>query len=154
MAFKLGFNAKLYRQTSGTRAAWPGTGAAPNLDEVPNVRDLKLSEDTAVADVSTRGGGGYTQEVAALKHVGATWQMVYDPSDADFTAIQTAYRTNAVIALAILDGTAATVGTQGMWFDAMITKFEMTQELTNAIVVDVEVVNAYSAVAPAWVTTA
>jgi len=154
MAFKIGFEGILYRQTTGTRAAWPGTGAAPNLDAVPNVRDVTLSVTKTEADVTTRGGNGWRQSVAALKEATLEFEMVYDTADADFTAFQTSFMSNTVIALAVLDGVAATTGTQGFWADFMITGFEKTEPLEGAMMVKVTAKPTYSAVAPAWITTA
>lgn len=154
MAFKIGLEGKIYRQTSGTRAAWPGTGAAPNLDEVPNVRDVTLNFTKTEADVTTRGGNGWRQIVAALKDATLEFEMVYDTADADFTALQTAFFANTVIAMAILDGGSATVGTQGLWADFMIVGFEKSQPLEGAMTVRVSARPTYSAVAPAWITVA
>lgn len=156
MAFKLGFEGKIYRQTSGTRAAWPGTGAAPNLDEVPNVRDVVLNMSKSEADVTTRAANGWRQTAAALKDASVEFEMVYDPADADFVALQTAFMASTAsaqtIALAILDGTSTVTGTQGLWADFMITGMEKSEPLEGAMVVRFTAKPTYSAVAPAWIS--
>lgn len=154
MAFKIGLDCKAYRLTTGTRAAWPGTGSPSNLDEIPNIRDVTLSISKTTADVTTRGGNGWRLSVAALKEGNIDFEMVYDTADTDFTALQAAFLNNTVIAMAFLDGPAATVGTQGFWADFMVSSFEVTQPLEGAAIVRVSVVPTYSGVAPSWVTTA
>jgi hypothetical protein len=154
MAFKLGFDGKVYRQTSGTRAAWPGSGAAPNLDLVDNIRDVTINLTKTEADVTVRGGNGWRQVVAALKEGNVEFEMVYDTADADFTAFIASFTGNTTIALAILDGVAATVGTQGLWADFMIIGFEKAEPLEGAMTVKFTAKPTYSSVAPAWVTTA
>lgn len=160
MGFQLGKNAKLYRQTTGTRASWgtqnsttklyEATSAPSNLDEVTNVRDLKFPLKKALADVSIRGSE-FRLQAGTLKEVEVTFGMVYDSADADMVALMTAYLSGANIALAILDGDKTTVGTIGMWADFQVTSFEKTEDLEGAQMVDVTVIPGYSAVVPEMV---
>ena len=154
MSFVIGFDAKLYYLTTGTRATWPGSGAPANLDEVPNVRDLTLNLSKTEADVTTRGGAGWRQIIAALKDASVEFEMVYDNADADFTAFQDSFINNTVIPCAVLDGGSATAGTQGLWADFMVTGFEQQQPLDGAVMVRVTIKPTYSSVAPEWITVA
>jgi len=154
MAFALGFDAKMYRQTSGTRAAWPGTGAAPNLDLISNVRDVTVTLDKTEADVTTRGGDGWRQTIAALKELTVEWEMVYDTTDADFLAVLASFTGNTTIALAVLDGGSTTVGTKGFWADFMISGAEKSEPLEGAQTIKFTAKSTYSAVAPAFITVA
>jgi len=146
MAFVLGLNHKLYYQSAGPRAAWPGTGAAPNLVLINNARDVTFSGDGATADVSTRGGGKFRQKVATLNDAEVEFEMVYDTADAAFTFVRAAWLAGTVFGVAILDGVAATVGTKGLWMDAVVSGFEWSQELEEAGKVGITVVNTYSAI--------
>ena len=152
MTHKLGKDCKLYFQTTGTRAAWPATGAAPNLAEIENCRDLTFSGDTAEADVSVRGGGGWRQQLATLRDAEVSFEMVYDTDDTDFTSLRDNWSANTVFGLAILDGDSATSGTKGIWMDCSITGWEESQELEEAAKVQVTCKNAYSSVALELVT--
>lgn len=154
MAAILGMNCKLYRQTTGTRAAWPASGAAPNLDEVGNVRDATINLETGEADTTTRGNNGWRSTEATLKDGSVEFEMVWDNSDADFTAIKDAYFNSTTIALAALTGVSTTAGVQGLWADFSITNFSQTQGLEDAVVVSVTAKPAFSAVATEWVTVA
>jgi len=152
MAFVLGLNHKLYYQSTGPRAAWPGTGAAPNLVLISNARDVTFSGDAATSDVSTRGGGKFRQQAATLNDAEVEFEMVYDTADAAFTFLRAAWIAGTVFGVAILDGVAATIGTKGIWMDAVVTGFEWAQELEEAGKVKITVANTYSAVALGSVT--
>lgn len=154
MGTLLGLDAKLYRLSTGTRAAWPGTGSPSNLDEIPNVRDLTLNLSRAEADVTTRGSNGWRVTVGALKDASLEFEMVWDPADTDFVAIRDAFMNGTTIALAALDQAKATTGAQGLWADWRVTGFSKTEPLEDAQKVSVTIKPSYSAVPPEWVTVA
>ena len=143
MAYVLGLNAKLYRY-DGT-STWHLIG---------NTRDLSLSLEKAPADITTRGGDGWRQSVATLKDGSVSFQMVYDTSDANFTALQTAFMSSDAgdILFEVFDGDRTTSGTQGLeaWFT--ITGFNINQNLEEAMTVDVTMQTAYNSTAPVWST--
>lgn len=154
MGAKLGMLAKLYRLSSGTRAAWPVSGAPANLTEVTNVRDVTLNLETGEADVTTRGNNGWKATIATLKDGSIEFEMVWDPTDAGFTALKDAYFNNTAIALAVLDGAKDVVGSQGLWADFSVTNLSREEPLEEAIKAKVTVKPTYSAVSPEWVTVA
>src|SRR6187431_2263177 len=96
MAFVLGLNAKLYRNT--------GTFGTPVWDLISNVRDLRLNLEKGEADVTTRGGNGWEQVVATLKSATIEWGMLWDTADTDFTAIRTSFLSDTTIEFLVLDG--------------------------------------------------
>ena len=149
MAIKLGLECKLYRDVSGT---W---------NEIGNVRDLTLNMEMGVADVTTRGGNGWRQNIATLRDGTVTFQMVYDTADTDFTALQTAFlAANAddrEIKFAVLDGAIPASGSsepnaQGLVAFMNVTNFSEPQNLEEAVMVDVTLQPSYNATAPAWTT--
>ena len=144
MAIKLGLECKLYRDDSGT---W---------NEIGNVRDLTINMEMGVADVTTRGGNGWRQNVATLRDGTVTFQMVYDTTDADFTALQTAFLATTAAAreikVAAMDGDIATSGSQGLIAFMNVTNFSMTENLEEAVMVDVTLQPSYNSTAPAWTT--
>ena len=152
----LGFNAKLYRAT-GARSTWgakvngAATGAAPTLDEVANVKDVTVPIEKVQADVTTRKAGGDKVTKGTLRDVSIEFDMVNDPLDADLDAIQTAFLTDVTIPLAFLDGDKATPGTEGLWADFEVVKFERGEELENAQMIKIGVKPGWSNVAPEWV---
>jgi hypothetical protein len=90
--------------------------------------------------------------VATLKDASLEFEMVWDTADADFTAIRTAFLTNAAIEFAVLDGNVATAGTQGLRASMAITNFSRSEPLEDAIKVSVTAKPTYSANAPEWMT--
>lgn len=152
--FVLGLNAKMYRLSTGTRAAWPATGAPKNLEEMTNVRDVTVNLETGEADVTTRGGSGWRQTAQTLKDGTVEFEMIHDPGDEDFTAIQEAWLNGTNIALAVLDGASTDAGVQGLWADFQITNFSQSQPLEEAMTISVTAKPARSSVAPEWVTVA
>jgi hypothetical protein len=137
---------KLYRNT--------GTVAAPAWAVVNNVRDLTGPDSFSEADVSIRGAGIKLTE-PALRDISIEWEMIYDDTDADFVAVQSAYAATNMMELALADGligtggTSATGGTAGshyMRVQTKILKFERNEALEGA--------NAYSVTAkPCWGNT-
>lgn len=152
MAVVLGMNCKLYRQTSGTRAAWPASGAAPNLDLVGNVRDANLNLEKAEADTTTRGNNGWRSTVGTLKDGTVEFEMVWDNADADFTAFKNAYFDDTTIAVAVLDGLSTTAGSQGLWADFNVTNFTRSEALEDAVKASVSLKIAKTDVAAEWAT--
>ena len=146
MAFVLGLNHKLYYLSTGTRATWPATGDPDDLIEITNARDVTFSGDGATADVSTRGGGKFRQQVATLNDAEVEFEMVYDPADAAFTFLRAAWLAGTVFGLAILDGASDVDGTQGIWMDAVVSGFEWSQELEEAGKIPITLSNTRTAV--------
>ena len=135
MAIKLGMEAKLY---------YGAAGATANT-ELTNVKDVTLNLETGEADVTTRG---WRATVATLKNGSVEFEMIWDTSDAGFTAIREAYFNNTAIALAILDGANG----EGLDADFSITNFTRNEPLEEAMTVSVTAKPTYSTRAPAWVT--
>lgn len=145
MAHVLGLDGKVFTQTDGT-------GGTAGWNEVGNVRDLTLNQSLATADITTRSGNGYRQQVGTLNEANVSFQMVYDTTDTRFTEIETAFRNRTVIGVKILDGGSESSGT-GLVADMLITNFTINQELENAFLVDVELVVAPNTT-PTWQTGA
>jgi hypothetical protein len=82
--------------------------------------------------------------------------MVYDNTDADFTALQTAFLASTAAAreikIAAMDGDIATSGSQGLIAFMNVTNFSEPQNLEEAVMVDVTLQPSYNATAPAWTT--
>jgi hypothetical protein len=146
MAVKLGMDAKLYRNT--------GTFASPTWTEVPNVKDLTLNLEAGEADVTTRANDGWRATVATLKDGSIEFEMVWDTSDANFTAIQQAFFNNTSIEFAVMDGAIATSGSQGLRATMSITNFSRSEALEEAIMVSVTAKPTYATNAPQWMTIA
>jgi len=143
MGKQVGLDMKLYRNT--------GSSGTPVWDIINNVRDLTGPDSYSEADVSVRNVGIKLTE-PALRDISIEWEMIYDDTDPDFTAIQTAYAGKVLIELALADGLIGTAGsvasggTAGSHYiriECKILKFERTEALEGA--------NAYAVIAkPCW----
>ena len=137
MSVILGIDAKLYRGTVGVQAS--------TLME--NVKDVGVEVESGEADVTTRKAKGWRLSIATLKTATIDFEMNYDPADADFTALQTAYFSNTPLAFFVSDG----LGT-GLDADFTILKFSQSQPLEGPISVSVSIKPTDSNRAPTWQT--
>ena len=142
MGFKLGMEARLYRNT--------GTYETPTWTEIDNVKDVTLNLETGEADVTTRANNGWRATAATLKDWSVEFEMVWDTADAGFTAIQEAYFDNTSIEFAVMDGDIATSGTQGLRATMAVTNFSRNEPLEEAITVSVTIKPTYADNAPEW----
>ena len=142
MGFKLGMEARLYRNT--------GTYETPTWTEIDNVKDVTLNLETGEADVTTRANNGWRATAATLKDGSVEFEMVWDTADAGFTAVQEAYFDNTSIEFAIMDGDIATSGTQGLRATMAVTNFSRNEPLEEAITVSVTIKPTYADNAPEW----
>ena len=129
MPATLGLDAKIYRNT--------GTVAVPIFNLIENVKDVTLSLEKALADVTTRAAQGFRQEIGTLKEVEVTFQMVWDGTDDDFTAIKDAFFDGTQIHFAVMDGDVDTTGKQGLQAFFIVSAFTRNEPLEDAITVDV-----------------
>ncbi|MBK9128180.1 MAG: hypothetical protein IPM13_10310 [Phycisphaerales bacterium] len=122
-SFILGMDAKLYYGTAGS--------AANTL--MGNVRNVTLNLEAGEADVTTRANSGWRATAPTLRECSVEFEMVWDPDDAGFTAIKTAFLTNGLVALKVLDK----LNGQGPDGDFAITSFTRSEDLEEAITVSV-----------------
>ena len=144
----LGMDCKLYYRTAGNEnPIVPG-----NWTELTNVKDVNLNLDASEADVTTRGNNGFRATAAALKDGSIEFEMVWDTSDAGFTAIKDAWFNKTNIGILALDGGVAVAGSQGLAVDMAVTGFSRSEPLEEAVTVSVTLKPGYSSVAPHWYT--
>jgi len=144
MAHVLGMNCKLYVDEDGV-----GVGTWVLAE---NVKDVTLTLETAEADVTTRANDGWRATVATLKEATIECEMQWDTADTIFTAIQTAFLTNATIGVAAMDGLITTPGSQGLVADMAVVSFSRSEPLEEAATVSVTLKPTYSTTAPTWTT--
>jgi len=142
MSFKLGIDAKLYRNT--------GSHAAPSWNEVSNVRDVTLNLEAAEADVTTRANAGWRATVASLRDASVEFEMVWDTADEDFNAFRDAYLNGTTIEVAVLDGDLETSGTQGLRATVAVMSFSRSEPLEEGVTLSVTIKPTYADNAPEW----
>ena len=121
-----GRDCKLYYLSTGTREAWPASGAPSNLTEITNVGDLSLANERDEITAPTRADS-WEEILTSIMKAPLTWESFYDSSDTAVEALKDAFFSRTMVALAILDGDADTAGTEGFWADFEITKCEESQ---------------------------
>ncbi len=155
----LGFNAAVYRLTSGTRATWGSAdssgihgGAAPgSLSEITNICDeLTLNGSSTEVDTSSRASD-WKLTAQGLHDGSIEFTMIDDADDTDLAAIKAAHFSRSSIALAILNKEKTVVGADGLWADFIVSSFERKEGLDNKLMWTVTVKPTRSAVAPEWV---
>ena len=132
----IGWDAKLYRGTAG---ADPST-------EMTNVRDVKLPLSIGEADISNRASRFELTDVT-LFATSIDFEMLWDETDSDFSAIWTAFTTGATIAMKALGKTSG----KGVKSDVKVVKCEAAQDLKGAQIASVSVKPTKGTLAPAFV---
>jgi hypothetical protein len=143
MPAKIGSEAKLYFCAAGI-------GATPTWTELTNVKNVTLDLKSGEADVTTRSNNGWKATLATLKEATIDFEMVWDTTDAGFTAIKNAWLAKTILGLAAMDGPVATTGSQGLWADCQVSGFTRDEPLDGPITVKVSAKPTYSANAPQW----
>ena len=129
MSFTLGLEAKLYRNT--------GTYGIPVWDEIEDAQDVSLNLEAGEAEAKRRGGGGWSETIAALKEASIEFGLLYRSSNTDFTALRDAYLNRTLVDLLVLDGAVATSGSQGLRAVCHITNFSREEPLEEALTISV-----------------
>jgi hypothetical protein len=87
-------------------------------------------------EVTTRAAGGNKQYEAGLRDVSITTQMNYEPADAGFQALLSAYTARNKVAFAEMDGDITTATNKGVVGNYVITAFGRPKQLGDRTVVD------------------
>ena len=152
MARQEGKTAKLYYLTTGTRAAWPNTGEAPNMSEITQARDITVGYERPESDASGRGID-FEEVLSGQVKAPLEFELPVNPADNAFKALRNAFFAGSMVGLAVMDGNGATANTRGFWADFEILKFEDSRPLNGAAMVKITAKpSAASDVPPALVT--
>jgi predicted secreted protein len=127
-----------------------GIGGTPTWTELPIVKDVKLNTSKGEADVTTRASGGWKQVVGTLKDAAIEFEMVWDTASDAFQAVKDAYFGGTLLGLAVMDGPIDEEGSEGLWADCAILKFDRNEPLENAVTVGVTAKPTYSTDVPQW----
>ena len=146
MGSKLGLDCKLYRNT--------GTYEAPTWSEVSCVKDVTLNLEKGEADVTTRANQGWKASKAALKDASIEFDIMWDTSDVGFVALKDAFMNNTTLEMAVMDGSIATVGSEGLRATVEVMKFPRNEPLEEAVTVSVALKPTYAAHPPEWMKIA
>lgn len=132
MSVKIGLNAKLYRNT--------GNYDSPTWNEVKKVKDLTLTGEVNLSDVSSRASGGSREYAATLNDFGIDFGLVSDDVTEhveDRDAIREAFFAKTAIELLALDGDIETAGSEGLRVTCICSQFTRNENLEEGIMYEV-----------------
>jgi len=143
MTVKYGHEMKLYWCAAGI-------GETPSWTLADTVRNLKLTPDPVTVDASTRGGGAWKRTAVAMHDATVDFDLPWDSADAALQALKAAYFGRTVIGVAVMDGAIDTPGSEGLWMDAAVVKFERDEPLEGEVTVAVSLKPGVSENPPVW----
>jgi hypothetical protein len=138
-AFTLGkdcvayFNSTLIDGGSNTHTSILASATAIN-----NIKDLTLNLTKGETDISTRGDSSWTTRAPTLKDATISTQIKWLPGDAFFEACLNSYLTDDEFAFYALDAARSVDGAQGPAGNWAVFNFTRNENLTEAVMVDVE----------------
>lgn len=152
MAIKLGLEAKIYYSTTFDDA----TSSWGTWVELGNATDVTLNLSKGEADVTVRNNNGWRATVGTLKEGSVDFEMIWDTSDAGFTAFFNAWQaTNGRIACAVMDGDITTAGSQGLRSLFSVIDMSRSESLEEAIRSSVSIKPTYGTnLVTDWLTVA
>lgn len=123
MTVLVGYEMKAYRDEA---SSWV---------EMDNIRDLEISMERDRADVTTRAANGWKAEKPTLATFEVTGEMLYDPTDANFTAFWNAFLNNTDVEMAFANGDIDTNGTKYIHVTVGVQSFGRNEPLAEGVVV-------------------
>lgn len=129
-----------------------GTAGTTPTTLLNGVRDATVNYGSVEADVTVKQTA-FTLTDVVRHDVSIELEILEDPSDTGFQALQTAYETKAAIAILSLNGPKATAGSKGIDADWKVTNFGQPQLNDNKLVRNVTLKPTKSSRAPAFYTS-
>lgn len=121
---KRGYACKLYRNTANF-----GT---PTWDEVTALGDVQLNLSWDEFDATMRGDGVKSSEPTLLG-IEVTGRIRSDENSTDYTTLETAAYTKALVDVLVLDGTSTVNGSRGVRAEMKIFNWSEDQALGNIL---------------------
>ena len=140
----LGLDCKMYHNTNTPLSE--SNVASPTWTEAGNLKDLTLNLSKAEADVTTRSNSGWRANVGTLKEGELSFDMLYETSDAFYTAVYEAWRDGTELHVAAAYGDIDESGVEYFEMVVAVIGFEEQQPLEDAVTVSVTLkptVNTY-----------
>ena len=138
MAAVLGLQAKIYMREIGS-SVWA---------ELGNAKSVTLNLEKGEADVTTRNNNGWRATIGTLKDGSVEFQMVWDTEDTLFQQISDAYFADESLEFAVMSGEITNAQAQGLKAQMSILNFSRSEELEEALMVDVSIKPTYSTDSP------
>ena len=140
---RLGFEGKLYYKVGGVA----GGGS---WVEVTQPTDVTVGTEAEEVDFSNRSGGGFAQFEPGLISFDLSLNIVWDPTNANFTAFRQAFYNRSVLGIRALDADVSTG--EGPEFDAKVFSFERSEPIRGGMFAAVTLKPCVSATPPTYKT--
>lgn len=134
--YVLGKDCKIYFSATLFTEA---TGGIAVPTELSNVTDVTTGLEKDEADISSRANFGWEATVGTTKKGTIDFEMIWNPGDTGFEAMKDAWLNDTEVALMVLDGDQATVGSQGLTGNFNVLKFSRSEPLKEAVKASVSV---------------
>jgi len=141
MTLKRGYEMYLYYSAAGI-------GGTPAWTLLAIVRGVKVPWSRSEIPVTTRGAAGWKQVIYGLLEAGVDFDMPYDADDAGLAALRAAFIANTPIGIAAMNGPVNVAGSEGLWADCAVGKFDTDEPLDGDATVAVSLKPTYSANVP------
>lgn len=122
-------DALIYRNTSGTFGS-------PTWASISNVQDLDVSDEATEANTTSKGANIGVVSLG-YRNVAVNFKLVYVKGDAGFSALATAFGSQAAIHCLVINGTTSVSGATGYNGDWNVTKFSKSEPLDGQVMYDV-----------------
>lgn len=127
-----------------------GTFDTPVWDEVELVRDLQQQLEKGDAEVSHRGSGGWRIRIGTLKDGRLQFDIIWEPGNEEFDALQAGFNGNTLVDLAAMDGDIETPGSQGLRAEMSVLSFSRSEQLDGVVMASVNAAPGSIVNAPEW----
>jgi hypothetical protein len=115
------------------------------------VEEATPSEELSVGEVKNRASDEVKVADALFTRQGEL-RLTHSPGDAGYEAFRDAFHNKTDIAIAIMDGPIATVGSEGLQMDVKVTSWSRSEPLEEVMGIDFTVrPSAAAATTSAWV---
>jgi hypothetical protein len=146
MGNKFGVEAILY-YIAAEQTTWTPT---PAWVQYVNVKNVTNPTSLKEVDVTTRGSGNFEATDGRIKQTSIEFDVILDPSDANYVAFETAYYNNTIIAVADMSGDIGTAGSRGLWANCKVTQFNREEPIDGEQKIHVVCKPTSSTNTPVW----
>jgi predicted secreted protein len=113
-----------------------GTYGSPTWSPATSCAEATLNIDASAVEASTRGSV-WRKFLPGLRNLSADMKFIRNNSDTIQAALETAFVAGTSVIFAFTDAAIATVGTQGIKGEFMVSKFSQGEPIDGAASLDV-----------------
>jgi hypothetical protein len=127
-----------------------GIGGTPSWTEFTGVKDVEVKFGVKKVDITRRSSGGIATAGYAINEMSVTATIPLDPTSSVYQALRLARMNKTPIGIAAMTQLVTTTGSEGPWFDALITEWNIGQKLEDAQMVSITFDPTNTGNTPLW----